>query len=126
MTGPLRSRPSSAGAAATAREPAADGGDAAESPDLLDPQHHPGIALPGCIDPAVPPEDLLLDWLIGLPDGLDPAEAARRLITADGAETPRNDRLLVLLAEVAQWPLRRLARLGGARAIRQKSRQAKL
>jgi hypothetical protein len=121
MTGPVRSGhpatpPSTA--AATVHGPAVDDGDAAESLDLDDPQRRLRIALSGCADPAIRPEDLLLDWLIGLADGLDPAAAAQRLVAAADPETTRNDRLLSLLAEVAQWPLLRLARLGGARRIR--------
>lgn len=115
MTGPLRSGPPAAAQPADAHEPAGNGEAAGEAPGLTDPQRRLGIALSGCIDPAVPPEDLLLDWLIGLPDGLDPAEAARRLIATATPATTRNERLLALLVEVAQWPLPRLARLGRAR-----------
>ena len=41
--------------------------------------------------------------------------AARRLIATVTPATTRNERLLALLVEVAQWPLPRLARLGRAR-----------
>ncbi len=116
MTGPLRSGPRAA-APAAAQGPAVDRGEAVEPLGSIDPQHRLGIALSGCIDPAIPSEDLLLDWLIGLPDGLDPAEAARRVIAAADPATTRNDRLLALLVDVAQWPLPRLARLGRARSI---------
>jgi hypothetical protein len=56
-------------------------------------------------------EEILLSWLLGLAEGLDPAAAAACIVAAVDAAAIRNDRLLGLLAEVARWPAPRLARL---------------
>lgn len=121
MTGPVRSVPPAVPSFPGGSVPgaaAAAGAHPADPLDLDDPQRRLRSALSGCVDPTVRPEDLLLDWLIGLADGIDPAAAAGRVVAAVDPQTTRNDRLLSLLAEVAQWPLTRLARLGGARRIR--------
>lgn len=75
-----------------------------------DPQGVLRLALAERCEPGVA-EDVLLAWLLRLPDGVDPARAAGRLLA--GAEPGRagNQRLLALLAEVACWPMRRLGRL---------------
>lgn len=80
-----------------------------------DPQGALRMALSRRCEPAAA-EDVLLAWLLRLPDGVDPACAADRLL--GGAEAGRysNQRLLALLAEVARWPMRRLGRLRHARA----------
>lgn len=117
MSGPARpaaTRP------AAVPSPAPDEGKARDSLAQDDPHGALRIALSALADPAIRPEDLLLDWLIGLADAVDPAGAARRIVAVADLETVRNDRLLSLLAQVAQWPLPRLARLdaAGARAGR--------
>ena len=77
-----------------------------------DPQGALRMALAGELDPAIPPEDMVLSWLLRLPDGLDPAVAARRVLAAAGTSTLGNEPLRALLVEIARWPAPRLARLG--------------
>lgn len=57
------------------------------------------------------PEDVFLVWLLGLPDGTDPAEAARREIARIDAAGPADGRLHRLRALFGA-----LARTGGAPA----------
>ena len=61
----------------------------------------------------------LLAWLIGLPDGVDPARAALSALAAMRAvdeDCPRQSRLRVLLAEVSQYPAVALAKVGRRRS----------
>ena len=76
---------------------------------LEDPEGTMRYALAGRDPPGTPAEDVLLAWVLRLPDGVEPARAALRLLA--GAEQSGNQRLRSLLAEVARWPRRRLARL---------------
>jgi hypothetical protein len=68
-------------------------------------------------------ETALLAWLIGLPDGVDPARAARFALAAmqpTAEDGPRESRLRVLLAKVGETPaaaLPRPARRRGAGRI---------
>jgi len=82
---------------------------------MEDPQGALRTALAGELDPTVPPEDMVLSWLLRLPGGLDPAMAAQHVIAAAGPASVANPRLLTVLAEVARWPAARLRRLGRAR-----------
>lgn len=95
------------------------GSGAAQSDPLAldDPNGALRSALDAAIDPAIPPEDIVLGWLLRLPAALDPAGAAARVIAGRAAPV-RNDRLFALLAEVAHWPLHRLAPLRGFRRSR--------
>jgi hypothetical protein len=77
-----------------------------------DPQGDLRMALAGGLDPAIPPEDMVLSWLLRLPDGIDPATAARHVIATAGTATPGAEALRTLLVEVARWPAPRLAHLG--------------
>lgn len=57
---------------------------------------------------ALGPEGALIAWLVGLPDGLDPARAAQIALAAApgrGAESPQCRRFRALLAEVGRTPL---------------------
>jgi len=80
-----------------------------------DPQGALRAALAGAFDPTTPAEDVMLGWLLRLPEPLDPAVAARQVIAAANTAPVANLRLLALLAEVARWPTARLRRLGGLR-----------
>jgi hypothetical protein len=80
-----------------------------------DPEGALRMALAGEIDPTIPPQDMVLSWLLRLPGGLDPAAAARRVIAATDPSSVANPRLLTILAEVARWPAVRLRRLGRVR-----------
>lgn len=80
-----------------------------------DPQGAMRAALAGAFDPTIPPEDMVLGWVLRLPETLDPAIAARQVIAAASAASVANLRLLALLAEVASWPTVRLRRLGAPR-----------
>jgi hypothetical protein len=58
-------------------------------------------------------EAALLSWLIGLPDGVDPARAARFALAAmrpADEDCPRQSRLRALLAEVGGTPAAALPR----------------
>ncbi|MBP5857615.1 hypothetical protein KAJ83_11390 [Marivibrio halodurans] len=57
-------------------------------------------------------EEVLLAWLIALPPGIDPAEAAGHLAPGapEGGMHPEIERLLGLLKEVARYPAARLSR----------------
>lgn len=71
-----------------------------------------------CAHPDAPrgvAEDALLGWLIALPDGVDPADAARelsdhRMFRGTG---PEGGRLRALLREVAAHPAHSLSRRRG-------------
>jgi hypothetical protein len=80
-----------------------------------DPQGALRMALAGEFDPTIPPEDMVLSWLLRLPGELDPAIAARHVIATADSSSVANPRLLTLLAEVASWPAARLRQLGRAR-----------
>jgi hypothetical protein len=84
---------------------------------LDDPDRALRSALEAGLDPAILPEDIVLGWLLQLPATLDPADAAARVIAVSAAPV-RNDRLLALLAEVANWPHHRLERLRGSERSR--------
>lgn len=87
----------------------------AARPDRLaldDPEGALRGALEARLDPATPPEDIVLGWLLRLPAALDPAGAAARVIASTTAPVG-NDRLLALLSEVASWPFGRLTALRG-------------
>jgi len=84
---------------------------------LDDPEGTLRCALSAELDPLVAPEDVLLAWLLRLPDRLDPARAAARVI-AGSARPVQNQRLLDLLSEVAAWPPARLLPLRCARRVR--------
>lgn len=98
--------------------PDSDGASSAPSPDTPDPlaaedpQGALRLALAGGLDPSIPPEDVVLSWLLRLPEGLDPAIAARHVIATAGAGTLGAEALRTLLIEVARWPASRLAHLG--------------
>jgi hypothetical protein len=72
-------------------------------------------------------ESVFLAWLMSLPDGLDPAQAAERLLRDGGqdAEGQLGRRLLELLEEAAHWPRTRLKRLDRSRrSERQRERRS--
>jgi hypothetical protein len=97
----------------TSSDVSLDPGPARPDPLALDDPHGAlRSALDGGLDPTIPPEDIVLGWLLRLPATLDPAGAAARVI-AVSALPVRNDRLLALLTDVANWPHHRLARLRG-------------
>lgn len=52
------------------------------------------------------PETILIAWLLSLPNALDPAIAAERLLVrfADQKHGPDAQRLLALLDETTRWP----------------------
>ena len=63
------------------------------------------------VDPLLAAEDVVLAWLLRLPDDIDPAYAAGRIlavIAADPPGLPADDRLSCLLSEIARWPTDRL------------------
>jgi hypothetical protein len=69
---------------------------------------------------ALGPEDALIAWLLGLPDGVDPARAAAvALGAAPGREreweTPAGSRLRALLQEIAETPAGALSTPSGRR-----------
>jgi hypothetical protein len=65
-------------------------------------------------DAVHPPEGVFLAWLLSVPRGLDPAEAARRMLGRFAAERckPRSvghERLIALLNDATRWPADRLS-----------------
>jgi hypothetical protein len=57
-------------------------------------------------------EEALIGWLIALPDGVDPADAARALfhLPADRCHSAEAERLSGLLEQVARFPAASLSR----------------
>jgi hypothetical protein len=73
-------------------------------------------------------EDAVLAWLVRLPDGLDPAEAAAALLDAyapTAPDDPLTRRILARIAEVRDFPCDRLARLPRTRRGRRDRRAAR-
>lgn len=80
-----------------------------------DPEGAVRAALIAPPDPHYAPEDVVLAWLLRLPDRIDPALAAAEILAArSGADS--NPPLRRLLAEVAAWPRDRLRSLRRHRA----------
>ena len=89
----------------------------------LDPQDSLGAIARGDAAGTGAAELAVFAWVLGLPAGWDPADAAQRLLTAwpfsgFGESGGERARLLTLLQEIAHYPAARLARLGRRRGGR--------
>lgn len=126
MSGPLidPSRPIRPAGSLPAKDPRAEDPPAEDPLAADDPHGAVRAALAAPLGGAPAAAEILLAWLLGLADGLDPALAAARIVGAVDRATIRNDRLLGLLAEVAAWPSCRLSPLRhGRRTLRDLARR---